>query len=60
MKDLKEEMEKWFKEYVIPDIDGRIYNVTGYGQLRPVGRKWEDGKEPFAEVVEKPSLHKNR
>jgi hypothetical protein len=43
---------------VIPDIDGRIYNVTGYGQLRPVGRKWEDGKEPFEEAVEKPSLRK--
>ncbi len=51
VKDLKGEMDTWFEEYVIPDIDGRIYNVKGYGQLRPVGRKWEDGKEPFAEAV---------
>ena len=44
---LKKAMETWFKEYVIPDLDGRMYNVTGYGQSRPVGSKWDDGKDPF-------------
>ena len=44
---LKRAMETWFKEYVIPDLDGRMYNVTGYGQSRPVGSKWDDGKDPF-------------
>ena len=29
--------------------DGRDYVVTGSGQLRPVGREWEDGREPFAD-----------
>jgi hypothetical protein len=58
VKDLKGQMEAWFNEYVIADINGREYNVTGAGQWRPVGRKWEDGIEPFAEVVEKPSLRK--
>lgn len=51
IKDLKDELETWFKEYVIPDIDGLSYNVTGYGQLRPVGKKWDDGKEPFSGAV---------
>ena len=47
VKDLKEKMETWFQKYVIPDMDGRIYNVKGYGQLRPVGAKWKDGQAPF-------------
>ena len=58
VKDLREEMEEWFDEYVIPDINGRMYNVTGYGQLRPVGRKWEDGEAPFTEVAEEPGLRR--
>ena len=36
-------METWFQQYVIPDMDGRMCDVAGYGQLRPVGAKWEDG-----------------
>ena len=47
VEDLKKKMETWFQQYVIPDMDGRMYNVAGYGQLRPVGAKWEDGHAPF-------------
>lgn len=46
VKDLKEKMETWFQKYVIPDMNGHIYNVAGYGQLRPVGAKWKDGQAP--------------
>ena len=51
IQDLKKQMEDWFTQYVIPDKNGREYNVTGSGQLRPVGRKWEDGQEPFIQPV---------
>ena len=46
VEDLKKKMETWFQQYVIPDMDGRMYNVAGYGQLR-VGAKREDGHAPF-------------
>ena len=59
VKELRDKMETWFSQYVIPDIDGRRYNVTGYGQLRPVGKKWEGGEAPFDEAVDKPGLRKN-
>ena len=59
MKELRDKMETWFNEYVFPDIDGRKHNVTGYGQLRPVGEKWEGGEAPFDEAVDKPGLRKN-
>ena len=48
VKDLKGRMETWFFDYVVSDKDGRDYGVTGTGQLRPVGREWEDGRDPFA------------
>ena len=47
VEDLKKKTETWFQQYVIPDMDGRMFNVAGYGQLRPVGAKWEDGHAPF-------------
>ena len=47
VKELRAMLESWFSEYVIPDMDGLKYNATGYGQLRPIGEKWEDGNEPF-------------
>ena len=59
IKELRDKMETLFSQYVIPDIDGRKYNVTGYGQLRPVGKKWEGGETPFDEAVDKPGLRKN-
>ena len=59
VKELRDKMETWFSEYVIPDFDGRKYNVAGYGQLRPVGKKWEGGETPFDEAVDKPGLRKN-
>jgi arylsulfatase A-like enzyme len=60
IKDLRGQMEAWFTKYVVADKDGCAYNVTGAGQTRPIGGKWEDGTEPFDEVVEKPSLRLNR
>ena len=43
IKDLKNQMEEWFAQYVIADKDGCAYNVTGAGQTRPIGKKWEGG-----------------
>ena len=47
IKEMKGQMETWFREYIVPEKDGREYSITGSGQNRPVGLKWEDGKEPF-------------
>jgi arylsulfatase A-like enzyme len=46
IKDLKEQMEAWFDEYVDPDLDGIGFDV-GAGQHRPVGIKWDDGTDAF-------------
>lgn len=46
--EMKQAMEDWFNEYVNPDKDGLKYNVTGSGQMRPVGKDWDNQKEPFA------------
>ena len=48
IRTMKTQMETWFATYSVPDKDGRDYNVTGSGQLRPVGRNWEDDRKPFA------------
>ena len=45
--ELKQRLEAWYERYVVPERDGRNYAVTGKGQLRPVGRHWED--QPFAQ-----------
>ena len=47
--EMKARLEEWFTRYVIPERDGRNYDVTGKGQMRPVGGKWEDDREPFAQ-----------
>ena len=47
--DMKGMLEDWFARYVIPEKDGRNREVTGGGQLRPVGGKWEEGGEAFAQ-----------
>jgi len=46
IKDLREQMEKWFDRYVVAEKDGIACDV-GAGQARPVGPRWEDGTEPF-------------
>jgi len=46
IKDLRDQMEAWFKEYVIPDKDGIACDV-GAGQTRPIGVKWDDGTDAF-------------
>ena len=50
VNDMRNQMEEWFAKYVIREKDGLAYNVTGAGQVRPVGKKWEDGTEPFDPV----------
>jgi len=42
-------MEAWFARFVVQDRDGRDYEITGKGQLRPVGGTWEDGSQSFAQ-----------
>ena len=46
---LKAVLEEWFERYVETEKDGRAYQVTGKGQLRPVGGRWENQAEPFAQ-----------
>ena len=47
--EMKAKLEEWFSRYVLPEKDGRNYDVTGKGQMRPLGGKWEDDREPFAQ-----------
>jgi len=47
VRELKNRMEEWFAEYVNPDKDGMKYDVTGLGQMRPVGKAWDNDNEPF-------------
>ncbi len=47
--DMKQTLEDWFDRHVDPDKDGRDRDVTGGGQLRPVGGDWEDGSEAFTQ-----------
>ncbi len=56
IKELRGQMEEWFAKYVEPDKDGLAYHVTGAGQVRPVGKKWEDGTNPFDPAVTQPPL----
>jgi arylsulfatase A-like enzyme len=44
--ELRRQMEAWFETYVVADKDGIACDV-GAGQLRPIGKKWEDGREAF-------------
>jgi len=45
--ELRGELENWFTQYVTPEKDGQNLNVTGGGQLRPVGDTYEDGSDAF-------------
>ena len=47
--EMKQAMDDWFAEYVDPDKDGLKYNVTGSGQMRPVGKDWDNEEEPFSQ-----------
>jgi len=57
IKDLRQQMESWFEEYVIPDKDGIALDV-GAGQHRPVGVKWEDGTDAFVYTALKKARQK--
>ena len=46
--DMRGILEDWFARYTVPEVDGRDLAVTGGGQMRPVGGKWEDGSDAFA------------
>lgn len=46
IKELKAQMEAWFKKYVIPEKDG-ITADAGAGQNRPIGGNYEDGTDAF-------------
>ena len=39
--ELFDRLEEWFARYVRPEMDGTAQEVTGLGQLRPVGRHAE-------------------
>jgi choline-sulfatase len=39
---LRRRLAEWFARYVRPEVDGLSQQVTGLGQLRPVGRQPED------------------
>lgn len=47
IKDMKIRMEEWFNKFVVPDKDGTKFDVTGLGQMRPVGKDWDNETEPF-------------
>jgi choline-sulfatase len=47
--ELKTRLQDWFARFAVEGRDGREFSVMGKGQLRPVGGKWEDGKQPFAQ-----------
>ena len=47
--ELKMRLQDWFARFAVEGRDGRDFSVMGKGQLRPVGGKWEDGKQPFAQ-----------
>jgi choline-sulfatase len=40
-------MENWFDDHSLKERDGKTLPVTGGGQLRPIGGKWEDGSQAF-------------
>ena len=46
------ELEGWFERYAVPDRDGWTRPVTGLGQFRPVGEKWDGDSPDFASMDE--------
>ena len=49
IEELQSRLEAWFTHFTTPERDGREYDVKGYGQLRPIGRRWNNGDQPFAQ-----------
>jgi arylsulfatase A-like enzyme len=47
--ELQGRLEAWFARFTAPGRDGREYDVKGHGQLRPVGGRWNNGDQPFAQ-----------
>lgn len=47
IREMKHSLEDWFDKYVDPDKDGLKHDVTGQGQMRPVGKEWDNEKEAF-------------
>jgi choline-sulfatase len=45
--EMRNSLEQWFKAYAVPDKDGTKYDVNGFGQMRPVGKDWDNDIEPF-------------
>ena len=46
IRELRNQMEAWFEQYVVPDKDG-IAEDVGAGQNRPIGEKWDDETDAF-------------
>jgi hypothetical protein len=44
---MKQAIEDWFEKYSETDKDGLKYDVTGFGQMRPVGKEWDSEVRPF-------------
>ena len=40
-------LDEWFARYVDADVDGLKQNVTGSGQMRPVGAEWDDARPTY-------------
>jgi len=47
IKEMRNTLAKWFETYTEPDKDGAKYDVNGLGQMRPVGKDWDNEIEPF-------------
>ena len=45
--ELRGVLEDWYSSVSTVEKDGKSLPVTGGGQLRPVGGKWEDGTDAF-------------
>ena len=48
IRDLKGILQDWFTTYADPDKDGLDRGVSGGGQLRRIGKGFDDGSEAFA------------
>ena len=53
VRELRSRMKAWFARYVEPDKDGLAYNISGAGQVRPVGRSGRTG--PTRSILPSPS-----
>ncbi|MXX03813.1 MAG: sulfatase-like hydrolase/transferase [Gemmatimonadetes bacterium] len=49
-RSLRGELEGWFERYADPDRDGWSRQVSGAGQLRPVGGDWDDDSPAFEQL----------